>query len=97
MYVSEGQSNIVLCKVHKKRPASRLTLQYDKLHVDNAIYVFNDETDKIELLNLAEIQAEYETVFREYVVQYTWLTPYNPEYFKSISVPLQIKTRQKVL
>ena len=63
MYPRDCFISIVLYyQVHKKRPASRLTLQYDKLHVDNAIYVFNDETDKIELLNLAEIQAEYETV-----------------------------------
>ena len=47
-------------KVHRKRPDSRLTLHYDKLHVDNAIYVYNEETDSIELLNVAEIQAEYE-------------------------------------
>ena len=88
-----GTVQYCLChQVHKKRPASRLTLQYDKLHVDNAIYVFNDETDKIELLNLAEIQAEYETV-----KEYGLYAAYNPEYFKSISVPLQIKTRQKVL
>lgn len=49
-------------KVHKKRPDSRLTLQYDKLHVDNAIYVYNEETDSIELINMTDIQAEYEKV-----------------------------------
>ena len=47
-------------KVHRKRPDSRLTLHYDKLHVDNAIYAYNEETDSIELLNVAEIQAEYD-------------------------------------
>ena len=75
----KGQSNIVLYKVHKKRPASRLTLQYDKLHVDNAIYVFNGETDKIELLNLAEIQAEYEAV-RGYVVKYKNIRSVQPKH-----------------
>ena len=58
--------NLDLCdwfaQVHKKRPDSRLTLQYDKLHVDNAIYVYNEETDSIELINMTDIQAEYEKV-----------------------------------
>ena len=49
-----------VCQVHRKRPGSRLTLHYDKLHADNAVYVYNEDTDSIELLNVAEIQAEYE-------------------------------------
>ena len=55
-------------KVHRKRPDSRLTLHYDKLHVDNAIYVYNEETDSIELLNNAEIQAEYENQVKIYIL-----------------------------
>ena len=36
-----------------------MTLQYDKLYVDNAVYIFNEDIDSIELLNVAEIEAEY--------------------------------------
>ena len=50
------------CQVRKKRPDSRLTLQYDKLYVDTAIYIFNDDTGQIELLNVAEIEAEYRSL-----------------------------------
>ena len=70
IFISEDFPKVVLQKrtkllrfakeVHRKRPDSRLTLHYDKLHVDNAIYAYNEETDSIELLNVAEIQAEYE-------------------------------------
>ena len=70
IFISEDFPKVVLRKrskllrfakeVHRKRPDSRMTLHYDKLHVDNAIYVYNEETDSIELLNNAEIQAEYE-------------------------------------
>ena len=33
--------------VRKKRPESRLTLQYDKLYVDNAVYIFNEDAAQI--------------------------------------------------
>ena len=54
-------------EVHKKRPECRLTLQYDKLHVDNAIYIINEETETIELLNVDEINAEYEKKVRLFI------------------------------
>ena len=39
-----------------------MTLQYDKLYVDNAVYIFNEDIDSIELLNVAEIEAEYRSL-----------------------------------
>ena len=39
-----------------------MTLQYDKLYVDNAVYIFNEEAAEIELLNVAEIEAEYRSL-----------------------------------
>ena len=85
-------------KVHRKRPDSRLTLQYDKLHVDNAIYVYNEETDSIELLNVAEIQAEYENQVKYLKILY--FSKYHCCYLLkvkySILVTDKVKTRQKV-
>ena len=84
-------------KVHRKRPDSRLTLQYDKLHVDNAIYVYNEETDSIELLNVAEIQAEYENQVKSLKILYFWkYYCYLLKVKYSILVTDKVKTRQKV-
>ena len=84
-------------KVHRKRPDSRLTLQYDKLHVDNAIYVYNEETDSIELLNVAEIQAEYENQVKSHKIFYFWKCYCDLLKVKySILVTDKVKTRQKV-
>ena len=84
-------------KVHRKRPDSRLTLHYDKLHVDNAIYVYNEETDSIELLNVAEIQAEYENQVKSQKIFYFWnCYCYSIKVKYSILVADKVKTRKKV-
>ena len=84
-------------KVHRKRPDSRLTLHYDKLHVDNAIYVYNEETDSIELLNVAEIQAEYENQVKSLKIFYFWKCYcYSIKVKYSILVADKVKTRQKI-
>ncbi len=34
----------------KRRPDTRLCLQYDKLYVNNTAYLYNEETEEIEML-----------------------------------------------
>ena len=50
---------MILCffaKVRKRRPETRLHLQYDKLYINNEAYVFNEDSNTIELLNQPELE-----------------------------------------
>lgn len=38
-------------EVRKRRPDTRFNMQYDKLYVNNAAYVYNEETGEIEMLS----------------------------------------------
>ena len=39
-----------IVQVHKNKPSPRLRLHFDKLHVDNNLYVVNEESDEEEEL-----------------------------------------------
>ena len=41
---------LISYKVKKRRPDTRLSLQYDKLYVNNTAYLYNEETEEIEML-----------------------------------------------
>ena len=45
--------------MRKRRPDTRLNLQYDKLYVNNVAYVFNEDTAEIEMLNQPDVE-EYQ-------------------------------------
>ena len=45
--------------MRKRRPDTRLNLQYDKLYVNNVAYVFNEDTGEIEMLNQPDVE-EYQ-------------------------------------
>ena len=38
-------------KVRRRRPDTRLNLQYDRLYVNNVAYWYNDDTEDIETVN----------------------------------------------
>ena len=38
-------------QVRRRRPDTRLNLQYDKLYVNNVAYWYNDDTEEIELVH----------------------------------------------
>ena len=46
--------------MRKRRPETRLNLQYDKLYVNNVAYVYNEDTEEVEMLNQAELETEYQ-------------------------------------
>ena len=57
---------MILCffaKVRKRRPETRLHLQYDKLYINNEAYVFNEDSNTIELLNQPELEDFQVNVF----------------------------------
>ena len=35
-----------------------MDLQYDKLYVDNAVYIYSEESGEIEMINQQEVEAE---------------------------------------
>ena len=45
-------------QVRKRRPETRLNLQYDKLYVNNVAYVVNDDTEEVEMLNQPEGETD---------------------------------------
>ena len=52
---------IKLCDCHqvrRRRPDTRLNLQYDKLYVNNVAYWFNEDTEEIELVNQSDGDIE---------------------------------------
>ena len=54
-------SQIKLCVCHqvrRRRPDTRLNLQYDKLYVNNVAYWFNEDTEEIELVNQSDGDIE---------------------------------------
>ena len=40
--------------MRRRRPDSRLNLQYDKLYVNNVAYWYNDDSAEIEMVNQAD-------------------------------------------
>ena len=38
-------------KLRRRRPDTRLNLQYDRLYVNNVAYWYNDDTEEIEMVN----------------------------------------------
>ena len=46
--------------MRKRRPETRLNLQYDKLYVNNIAYVYNEDTEEVEILNQPEMETEYQ-------------------------------------
>ena len=45
-------------QVRRRRPDTRLNLQYDKLYVNNVAYWFNEDTEEIELVNQSDGDIE---------------------------------------
>jgi len=45
-------------QVRRRRPDTRLNLQYDKLYVNNVAYCYNEDTEEIELVNQADGDSE---------------------------------------
>ena len=37
--------------MRKKKSESRLSLHYDKLYVDNTVYVYNEESEEVEMID----------------------------------------------
>ena len=44
--------------MRRRRPDTRLNLQYDKLYVNNVAYWFNEDTEEIELVNQSDGDIE---------------------------------------
>ena len=51
--------------MRKRRPETRLNLQYDKLYVNNIAYVYNEDTEEVEILNQPEMETEYQVEWEE--------------------------------
>ena len=48
-------------QVRRRRPECRLSLQYDKLYVDNAAYIYSEDSQEVELLHTPEImETQYQ-------------------------------------
>ena len=57
---------LTLCfynQVRRRRPDTRLNLQYDKLYVNNVAYWFNEDTEEIELVNQSDGDIESQVLF----------------------------------
>ena len=55
------KKTLTLCfchQVRRRRPDTRLNLQYDKLYVNNVAYWFNEDTEEIELVNQSDGDIE---------------------------------------
>ena len=67
-------SQIKLCVCHqvrRRRPDTRLNLQYDKLYVNNVAYWFNEDTEEIELVNHSDGDIESQVWGNTYFV-WSW-------------------------
>ena len=55
-------------QVRKRRPETRLNLQYDKLYVNNVAYVVNDDTEEVEMLNQPEGETDCQVRERSSII-----------------------------
>ena len=65
---------LTLCfyhQVRRRRPDTRLNLQYDKLYVNNVAYWFNEDTEEIELVNQSDGDIESQVLCGWGVGKYT--------------------------
>ena len=44
--------------MRKKKSESRLSLHYDKLYVDNTVYVYNEESEEVEMIDHTSDEEE---------------------------------------
>ncbi len=58
--------------MRRRRPDTRLNLQYDKLYVNNVAYWFNEDTEEIELVNQSDGDIESQVLCGWGVVKYTF-------------------------
>ena len=48
--------------MRKKKSESRLSLHYDKLYVDNTVYVYNEESEEVEMIDNISDEEEDDQV-----------------------------------
>ena len=53
--------------MRRRRAGVRLSLQYDKLWVEDAVYCYNEEEERVELLELPDIQHHHQVRARNRV------------------------------
>ena len=48
--------------MRKKKSEGRLSLHYDKLYVDNTVYVYNEESEEVEMIDNISDEEEDDQV-----------------------------------
>ena len=65
-----SQTQFPCHQVRRRRPDTRLNLQYDKLYVNNVAYWFNEDTEEIELVNQSDGDIESQVCGHERSTKY---------------------------
>ena len=55
-------------KVRRRRPDTRLNLQYDRLYVNNVAYWYNDDTEQIEILNQTDGDHDGQVLYSTFII-----------------------------
>ena len=48
--------------MRRRKSESRLSLHYDKLYVDNTVYVYNEESEEVEMIDHTSDEEEDDQV-----------------------------------